>query len=118
MQIAQRAINTLTPSAKDFAHQLLLNATMPSAATLSRAKLYFEVAHMEQIRLMHQIWIKQGGNISALMDSSPQGRDYLMHRIKYMTKTGSRTASDLADEMYQRHGSCITVYLFGLSFRI
>ena len=95
------AIKTLTPAAQDFANQLLVGAQRPSAATLSRTKLYFDVGHMEQRRMIHQQWIKQGGNISALMDSSPQGRGYLMHQIRYMTKAAARDAANLADQMYQ-----------------
>ena len=100
--VVKRALKTLTPEVQKFAEQVLENAIMPSASTISRLRLSFDTAWMENMRDRHRAMGQDGqGLLLGLMDSSPQGRDYLMHRYRYLTREKLAQAAAIADKLYE-----------------
>ena len=105
IHIIQRAMATLPPEAQGVVNQMIEGAQMPSASVISRFRLYLDVTYMKYMREVHHAMIQAGGVCFGLMDSSPQGRDYLMHRYKYLSWDNLELAADLADQMFACHGS-------------
>lgn len=70
---------------------------MPSPSTISRSRLFLDVAFMRHMQDVHEEMVARGGVIYGLMDSSPQGRDYLMHRYMYLSWDKLEMASNMVD---------------------
>ena len=99
--VIKRAINILPPVAQGFCAQMLPGSMMPSPATVRRCRLFVDVTYMRRMQQVHHAMIADGGVCFGLMDSSPQGRDYLMHRYRYLSLENVQTAADLATDAFQ-----------------
>jgi hypothetical protein len=74
-----RAIDTLPPSAKTYLTDMLATVVYPSAAMITRARYFIDVAWMLLWAQRHHEFVSKGGVLFGMSDSSPQGRrDWMM----------------------------------------
>ena len=72
-----RAVRLLPPAVRELCERLYNDATLPSAALLSRANLFVDVAFMKVMCEKHEAMVMTQSVLFGLTDASPQGgREY------------------------------------------
>ena len=85
MDIFRRAFRCFPASVQMVSEQILDGAVVPSASTMSRARLYVDCGWMLRMRMLLRKLITSEGVVIGMLDSSPQaGRNLLMHEISYV----------------------------------
>ena len=77
--VMARALRCFPPEVASLAQLVVQKMVLPSAATMTRARFYLDVAWMLQMSQFHSRLISEGACLYGMLDSSPQGgRNWLM----------------------------------------
>lgn len=86
--------------AQGFAEAILGDLILPSPATLSRGRLYLDVAYMFRMREVHNEVMQSGALIMGMVDSSPQGgRDWVIHECCFLHQDALQVVTEAAEQM-------------------